>query len=409
MKKQFIILGVAFIGISLWLSSCSKEQLDSSPKIIWEARLTYKNFLASIPPYLSGDKVAISMDSSFMQNIPSSPIFFFDKNTGEFIKKWDDFFEPQKERIQGGGGTEPFQNQEKLSFCSNRKTFTVDLNTGQTLFKKWEKDYNGGLAQVTGLGNILYRHLSNGLQGNDSEDYVMEYNTLTGTNRMVHQAKGKDGYDINLRYLNVFVENQQDTVLIALNNMYHLGLRQSKTFLTKYSITKQRILFEKELPNLRNDGSASPSIVHNRKVYTFFGSQIYCHDLETGAEIWFKELGGILFSSDPVIANNTLYTNDESKTLSALNLETGQTLWKTATAGTSGNLKYMNEVIYFEGGSDGLLYAVDANNGHLFYKFRCPDEARSSSLFWQNVTVDPSTKRLYATSYGTLYCLTAVR
>jgi outer membrane protein assembly factor BamB len=409
MKKQIIIFGTAFIGISLWLSSCSKEQLDSAPQIIWEKRLTYKNYFSSMPPCINGNKVAISMDSSFMQNTPSSPIFFFDKNTGEFIKKWDDFFEPQKEMIRGGG-SEPFRNQEKLSFCSNRKTFTVDLNTGQTLFKKWDKDYNGGLAQVTGLGNVLYRHLSNELQNSDSEDYVMEYNTLTGKDRIVYQTKGKDGYNTNLRYLNLSVDNQGDTILVITHILYNVRLNLSKTSLIKYNITKQQLVFEKDLSDRTgNFGTPCPSMIAKNRIYTFVGPWLFCHDFETGAELWFKELGGIVFSSDPVIANNTLYVNDESKTLSAIQLETGQLLWKTTTAGTSGNLKFMNDVIYFEGGSDGLLYAVDATNGQIFYKFRCPDQDRASGLFWQNVSVDPSTNRLYATSYGALYCLSAVR
>jgi outer membrane protein assembly factor BamB len=62
------------------------------------------------------------------------------------------------------------------------------------------------------------------------------------------------------------------------------------------------------------------------------------------------------------------------------------------------------------GGGDGLLHAVDANTGAHLYKFRCPDETVNSDFWWQrNVTVDVSAKRLYVASYGSLFCLEAVR
>jgi outer membrane protein assembly factor BamB len=403
MKKQFIV-GFAFMSLGFLLLRCSKEHLDSSPKVIWETKITHKTTFGSIPPIIHGDRVAISVDSVYI----SSPIFLFDKNTGHLIQKWDDFFEPNKETISSIINS--YQNEAQVSFCIGRKTFTIDINTGQTIFKKWQTSAgDGGLGDITGLSNLLYRGFGNGLAYNDSEDCIMEYNNITNGNRIVYSAKGKDGYQVGLRFINVSIDKQQDTILIITNNMYHFGLKQTKTFLTKYNITQKQVLFEKELSNSENYGTPCASIIKNGRLYSFLGAKIFCHDLETGEHLWFKELDRPIVSSDPVIANNTLYVNDESKTLSALNLETGQLLWKTATAGTCRDLKYMNEVLYVVGGSDGLLYAVDATNGQFFYKFRCPDENRSSQFFWQNVTVDPSTKRLYATSYGTLYCLSAVR
>lgn len=394
------------IVIGFLLSSCSKEQLDNIPKVCWKTPITSTKTFGSFVPVIIDNKIVISVDSTFA-NPTSTPVFIFDKNTGQFQRKWTDFFEPNLDIIQTVSPTHVYQ--EKISFATRNKIFTVNVKTGQTIFKKWEKEY-AGARNVLGFKDKIYRHLSNNQYDNDSEDYIKEYNTITEENRIIYSVKGKDNYQTGLRYPTFYIDKAGDTIMLIANMTYNFTTKSTKPFFIKYNVTKKTTLFEKEWYHNETGSCSAPPLIKDGKVYVTLGRKIICVDLESGETLWTRLLQSIVAFSDPIIAQNTFYVIDEERQLYALDLNTGNILWQTEGSGSSSNLAYLNGVIYFTGGGDGLLHAVEASNGQHIYKFRCPDEAVNSNFWWQRgVTVDPDTKRLYVASYGSLFCLEAVR
>jgi outer membrane protein assembly factor BamB len=376
------------------------------PKVIWRVPITTKKTFGSFVPVLAGDKVVISVDSTVIGSGFSSPVFIFDKNTGKLSSKWADFFETDKD-IFGLNST--YQANNSISFATRNKIFTVDPNSGKTLLKNWDK-YYAGLSDVYGLGSKIYRQLSNLKYDNANEGYIKEYDTNTQDSRIVYSMKAKDNYEVGFMSHNVYVDKSGDTIMLITNMMYNFNTRSRKPFLIKYNLTKRSTVFEKEWTHEEGGNFSAPPLIHKDKVYVTLGRNIICVDLETGNWVWTRYLSALVMFSNPIIAQNTFYVIDEERQLYALDLNTGNILWQTEGSGSSSNLAYLNGVLYFTGGGDGLLHAVEASNGQHLYKFRCPDEAVNSNFWWQRgVTVDPDTKRLYVASYGSLFCLEAVR
>ena len=68
----------------------------------------------------------------------------------------------------------------------------------------------------------------------------------------------------------------------------------------------------------------------------------------------------------------------------------------------------MNGVIYFTGGGDGLLHAVDAKTGQHIWKKESPDLARNDGA-WFFDSVTGADGKIYVSSYLSLFCYKAAR
>ena len=89
----------------------------------------------------------------------------------------------------------------------------------------------------------------------------------------------------------------------------------------------------------------------------------------------------------------------------ALDPDTGEILWSTRTSGTCSTMEYHNCVIYFTGGGDGKLHALNASTGEHLYKLTSPDYAQNSNLYFGTaLTVDKKTNRLYTHNWYNALC-----
>ena len=66
---------------------------------------------------------------------------------------------------------------------------------------------------------------------------------------------------------------------------------------------------------------------------------------------------------------------------------TGRQIWKEKSSGTSSPISYLNGVVYFLGGGDGKLHAIDANTGQHLWRLNSPDKAKDSGAFFYGVCV----------------------
>jgi outer membrane protein assembly factor BamB len=138
---------------------------------------------------------------------------------------------------------------------------------------------------------------------------------------------------------------------------------------------------------------SSPAI---SKGIVYFGSEdhnLYAIDAKTGKQLWLFTTGGAV-SSSPVVYNNTVCFGSFDGYYYAINTQTGKLIWKFKTGGEKKvgaeglwtmkpHNQYMDDLydfftsspvfnkatIYF-GSGDGNLYAVNASDGKLKWKFK---------------------------------------
>ena len=134
---------------------------------------------------------------------------------------------------------------------------------------------------------------------------------------------------------------------------------------------------------------ASPTVVQNT-VYVAGGEGIYAIDAETGSQIWVYDTDAILQSS-PLVSDGRIFVGIDNPSvdgepqepfLLALDAETGELAWEftDATGGIRLSPTVSDGTIYVGqgvhnggsgpfGGSDHVLYAIDADSGNLEWEF----------------------------------------
>ena len=161
-------------------------------------------------------------------------------------------------------------------------------------------------------------------------------------------------------------------------------------------------------------GSGTP-IIYEDKVYFSPDQSIICLNLYTGKRLWKKDFPNGFTFSGFIIADGTLLANSEDTYLYALDPDTGQQLWKEKSSGTSSKMSHLNGVVYFVGGGDGLLHAVDIATGKHLWRIHSPDlEVNSGAWFKPRVSVLPAERegekgKVITSSYLSAFCYEAAR
>ena len=112
---------------------------------------------------------------------------------------------------------------------------------------------------------------------------------------------------------------------------------------------------------------AKPQI-YNGKIYANVGFAIVCHDLVTGEQLWRRDFNNDFLFSGFLIEGGRLIANNEDCFAVCLDAETGHELWRVRTAGTSSRMSYLNGIVYFVGGSQPYLFAIEASTGKIVWK-----------------------------------------
>src|SRR5690606_28108197 len=111
-------------------------------------------------------------------------------------------------------------------------------------------------------------------------------------------------------------------------------------------------------------------VIHEEKIYWNANRDIICSDLRTGAEIWRESFRQDFRFTPLIVEDNKVIANNEDTWLYALNAKTGTEIWKTPSAGTSSHLVCLDGYIYYIGGGDGSLHAVELSTGKRIWKLK---------------------------------------
>lgn len=129
------------------------------------------------------------------------------------------------------------------------------------------------------------------------------------------------------------------------------------------------------------DGSSSAALYRGNAART--GAQPGPAPSSKPRELWQKALNEPMASS-AVVAGGVVYANDWRAGIHALDVESGEELWRVATGGGDSIPAVVDGVVYTGGslgdGDSGVLFAFDAESGHKIWSYATDYPIGDSSL-----------------------------
>ncbi|MEY4903033.1 MAG: hypothetical protein RLZZ292_848 [Bacteroidota bacterium] len=406
MKRNLVI--TILLGVLYLLSGCSPECPDGicTPKLLWTQPLDGGKMNTTFAPIIYKDKVIYSRDVRTGEYTSKSRLRFLDKNTGNLRSEWNDLLS-DIDRLSYNGIK--YVNNNLLIFSNNASVSVVDMDKESTQFKTNNAQWCG-VKDMVGLNEIVY-HTESECDSVIEKEFIVEYNIATQKQRVVYSTTPKDENVRSMKTPKSYINKVGDTVLVFNVNYYKSSPSASNDGrLIAYNVTQKKEEYNEQLAVDSYAGFPALPLLYNGKVYMPFGKSIFCHDQFTGKQLWRKFFTHVFLSSDPIIVEGKLYAACENERLYCLNLDTGDIIWETDGAGTPSDIVYMNGVIYFVGGGDGKLHAVDAVTGSHIWRFASPDLIKNeNAYFQQSIVADPSTNRIYTATYLNAMCFKAAR
>jgi outer membrane protein assembly factor BamB len=296
------------------------------------------------------------------------------------------------------------------------------MSTGNTIRKKNQSE-NYGLV-INGIDNTIFATylfdnngaLRNGgyvvAVDNSILETITKFQPKYDTIRSVSYDEGGyfySGYGVP------FKQNNEIFVAVKSNDPPPVRGIQGNQWLGLYNYTKKEWVYERE--KMQNEGDTAGLIFLGKdKVFTQGLAWVGCHDLMTGSIKWKTQIpgGNIHLSAGLLIANDKVYANSDNGQLACISTTSGRILWQIRSSGSSKPLSYLNGVIYFVGGGDGKLHAVDAETGEYIWKIESPDKAQNKSAVFSGMCavvpgVGSEKGKIVVTTGLNAYCYEAIR
>lgn len=431
-KKIFLFAIILQAG---FIQSCKYDvDLDfdengvvTTRKYVWKAPVNHGNYFAhglrGSVTYKGGILAPCATDIPVVEGVFSKGgLVMLDMETGKEKWRWADYMYSREQfdffyTYQFGSG---------LVLPSGPRTHCLDLETGKTLWRKWKEDSIYAEAPMSGIGEYyFYAGHSNDKPGDTNavnavykgnvlrpEPEVMvtnpqlpvEYFGITpipyGANCVVPTVIDNDtllviGYQTPTA----------DAIYNVIRSVYGL-----------YNLTKKEWVY-KDIPLTDPDRSTvidGLPVIYNGKVYMTVDRHLTCHELSTGRRLWSRSFSNNFLFSGFLIAEDIIVANCEDTFIYGIDPHSGGQRWREKSAGTSTRLIYQDGFVYYTGGSDRSLHAVEVKTGKTHWKLRSPDTSENQdAFFFGYLTGVPASNgrkgRIFANTGLNIYCYEAIR
>ncbi|MFP4096221.1 MAG: PQQ-binding-like beta-propeller repeat protein [Cyclobacteriaceae bacterium] len=296
------------------------------------------------------------------------------------------------------------------------RAYCIDLSNGQTVWRKQTDSDLGALIKGVGDRFFLSEEITN--QDGHLEAVVTAGKVLTGELQEIVRPPYNYEYVNGLNRIgslggiHPFIVNAGDTLIFTTYGNY-LPDWKLNNFLGLYNISKKSWIYNEKAITATTLFGAGGIFNFKEKVYLQSGKSLFCYEIATGNKLWERSFSEGF--SDMIVVEDKLIGNNEDRFLYAFDPDTGRQLWKEQSSGTSSPLAYLNGVVYFTGGGDGLLHAVEVETGQHLWRIRSPDlEHNSGAWFKRHVAVVPPAKegekgKVLTSSYLSAFCYEAAR
>ena len=395
MKLTWALLVIGLLG------SCRKptpeaDGVQTTLSPLWKTTLTDNDHLIEVVTQAhiyytdeGRDYVLVGANRSDRRYLVS-----LDVATGKIRWQWSDLL-PMTNNPTAGLDPLSFEESEYhrvgnlLVFIYVGNTYCIDLLTGKTVWKRTLPIQRFGW--VAGLGDYYYtvgkpygtyqgEHIYRAdMKGTLPETFVVK--PLYDTTGMLKNS-GHYGF---IREF-VALPYEQDTLLaVPFIDPALLGFHY-RTALGLYNLSKRKWVYErKELNAAGPFTNVVWTRVYQNKLYHTSGISLQCNDLLTGELIWRQHFSQGFGSSGFIIEDDRLIANCEDTYVYALDPATGRQLWVEKGSGTSSPMSYLNGVVYFLGGGDGRLHAIEAATGRHLWRVDSPDRRLNRGAWFYGV------------------------
>jgi outer membrane protein assembly factor BamB len=313
-------------------------------------------------------------------------------------------------------------NQNKMYFNYGSSSYCINLGNGVTQWK-YKTDLNN-FSINAGIDNYFFSsnfdYFNNGnekLYIGSIDPYKKEEELLTPNYTDVDKPNvfWKLG---RITQISTFKKNGDILIAFSINNPLaneEANNAKAITELNLYNLFQKKWVYQKVAINPNKETTGCAFLTYkNDKLYFASANTIHCNDAMTGKEIWRSNIGTFSLFSSMAIENNKFYAACEDRFLYCLDINTGQVLWKEQNTGTCSPISYLNGILYYLGGGDGKLHAVDADTGKHLWKLTSPDVTKNSGAFFYGLCAAVPGKngqkgRVIGTTGLNAYCFEAIR
>ena len=336
--------------------------------------------------------------------------------SGEILWEWSDLFDID---VNSLALDNHHQHDGVLVFPNGRRLYGINLSSGETTFRLATGD---AMRRITGLSNRYFLSsevdlVQNGVTRLRGEVYT---GTIDGENyKLAFVPPYEDSlYDTSIGSVSP-VEGYISKTGEEMASFYYNDVRRPHTILYRglYNLTADTMVYS-GLVNIAEAGidANAQHLVYDNLAISGGDYKIITYDVASGDILWTKDFpgGGFTFSGY-IVADGILLFNNEDTYLYAMDPYTGKLLWKEKSSGTSSKMATLNGIVYYVGGGDGLLHAVEIATGEHLWRIRSPDLERSSGAFFMpQVSIVPATEagekgRIVVSSYIAAMAFEAVR
>lgn len=166
--------------------------------------------------------------------------------------------------------------------------------------------------------------------------------------------------------------------------------------------------------------SSAPALLANQVIVQTRDNNIYSVNSNSGQLIWKYKVGVDLplswyptweyFQGDALVADNRIFIGAGDGFIYALS-EQGKLIWKFKTNGRIRTMPYLHNGILYQPSCDGIVYALNATNGNLLWKFETEGAHLDSKTFGWDRNSIYSTPRIkdslmvFGSRDGNTYCV----
>jgi len=404
--NKSIMKGTYILGFGVLLAlliSCNKKmkQQPESPstdenemKLFWQRTLSDSSInYMSIDPHIVNEQLIISYIQIFSD--VSEKIISLDIEDGSQNWSWENYIRPGAQRVSG---TQRVHfNDNIMTVCSSQDNYAIDINNGESI---WATNIEDGNPRTNIYNDMLFHTITYGIAPYGDSTKIIVRPVGNGEWRDVYLIAKEDEYEVNFEAPSVYINQDNDTLIIFQNRQITLSPIDEKVDLFCYNITQDSILWFKS--DLTSSGSSNvrAPIVEGDLVYFAGKWDFFCIDIPTGEVQWMHNFYHDFQGSNFLVYNNLIITNLDNGDLIAIDKHSGAQVWvNVGLSGCCTELRIYEDRIYF--GND-KLFIVEASTGDLLYKLKSPNPGGS---FHNAIAVDVVEKRMYTTDGSYAICM----
>jgi outer membrane protein assembly factor BamB len=278
-------------------------------------------------------------------------------------------------------------NNGRLFFTYTGSSYCLDLNTGNTIWKyklvRGRFDRNAGLEDKYFTSGSTYDPIDDekiytGSVNSAEEEELLLVPDYTPQDNPPANAQGR------ITHMTPFAENGMDYLAFGIENPYadFSDAGWGLTELNLYNLTEAGYEYSKVVVNPSRETRVIYDLIYSEQALYFQSTNfIHKYNALTGEELWRRRIGTPPAFSSMIMESNRLFSANEDRNLYCIDAGTGQIEWREPNTGTCSELSYLNGVLYYLGGGDGLLHAVDATTGKHLWRIQSPEFQNNEGFF----------------------------